>query len=181
MEVGLPGHVTRHIIPNPTQETLERLTAAITVPGTWLKICAPVETVAPWIPGTWSVKVEEYMMTATLTRAAPRPRAVAPPGYTLAITTRSGVTVARLLTDDGEIAARGQFAVSGRTAVVDQVETAVNHRRRGLGTVIMRTLAATAWSAGARTGVLVATGEGQALYRTLGWSLHTEVTAAVLT
>jgi GNAT superfamily N-acetyltransferase len=98
----------------------------------------------------------------------------------VAVTTRAGVTVARLLTAAGEVAARGQFALAGWAAVVDQVETAAGHRRRGLGTTVMKTIAATAASMGARTGVLVATAEGRALYETLGWTLHTPMTAAVL-
>ncbi|NBE96799.1 GNAT family N-acetyltransferase, partial [Nonomuraea sp. K271] len=102
-------------------------------------------------------------------------------GYTPAVTTRAGVTVARVLTNAGEVAARGQFAPTGGTAVVDQVETAARHRRRGLGTVIMRTLASAAASAGARQGILVATAQGRALYETLGWTVHTPMTAAVLT
>ncbi|MEW9554635.1 GNAT family N-acetyltransferase [Nonomuraea sp. NPDC050783] len=178
VDVGLPGHVARHIVAAPTPELLRHLTARITAPGTWLKLCAPAEAVAPLLPPPWTVKDREFMMTARLARAAPPEP---PPGYTLAVTTRAGVTAARLLTAAGEVAARGQFAVSGTTAVVDQVETAAGHRRRGLGTVVMRTLAARAAARGARTGVLVATAEGQALYETLGWTLHTPMTAAVLT
>ncbi|TMS00073.1 GNAT family N-acetyltransferase [Nonomuraea basaltis] len=177
MDVGLPGHVARHIVAAPTPGILRHLTTTLTTPGTWLKLCAPAEAVAPLLPPAWALKDAEHMMTVPLTRVAP-PQA--PPGYTLAVTTRAGVTAARLLTAAGEIAARGQFAVAGSTAVVDQVETAANHRRRGLGTVIMRTLTASAASLGARSGVLVATAEGQALYQTLGWTLHTPVTAAVV-
>ncbi|MET7332770.1 GNAT family N-acetyltransferase [Nonomuraea sp. NPDC005650] len=176
VDVGLPGHVSRHIVTVPTPETLHRLTATLTTPGTWLKLCASAPDVVPFLPEGWTVQDPEYMMTASLARGTFR----APPGYTLAVTTRAGVTAARLLTAAGEVAARGQFALAGRTAVVDKVETAGNHRRRGLGTVIMRTLAGTAASLGARSGVLVATAQGQALYETLGWSLHTPVTAAVL-
>ncbi|MGN9837760.1 GNAT family N-acetyltransferase [Nonomuraea sp. H19] len=178
VDVGLPGHVARHVVPTPTPEILRHLTAALTTPGTWLKLCAPAEAVAPLLPPRWAVKDREFMMTAPLPRI-PSPQI--PSGYTLAVTTRAGVTVARLLTAAGEVAARGQFAVAGTTATVDQVETAADHRRRGLGTVIMRTLERTAASMGAQTGILVATAEGQALYRTLGWTLHTPMTAAVLT
>ncbi|MFB4272431.1 GNAT family N-acetyltransferase [Nonomuraea sp. GTA35] len=178
VDVGLPGHVARHIVAAPTPETLRRLTATLTTPGTWLKLCAPAEAVAPLLTSGWAVQEPEFMMTAPLAR---HPAPMAPDGYHLAVTTRAGVTAARLLTGAGEVAARGQFAVAGATAVVDQVETAAGHRRRGLGTVVMRTIAATAASMGARTGVLVATAQGQALYSTLGWSLHTPVTAAVLT
>ncbi|MBF8192714.1 GNAT family N-acetyltransferase [Nonomuraea sp. K274] len=178
MDVGLPGHVARHIVATPTPEILRHLTTILTTPGTWLKLCAPPEAVAPSLPAAWSIQEPEFMMTTTsLDRTPPR----APNGYTLAVTTRADVTVARLLTEAGEVAARGQFALAGHTAVVDQVETAANHRRRGLGTVIMRTLGATAASAGAHQGVLLATPQGQALYETLGWTLYTPMTATVLT
>ncbi|WP_336212023.1 GNAT family N-acetyltransferase [Nonomuraea sp. LPB2021202275-12-8] len=177
VDVGLPGHMTRHILPAPTPALIQQLTATITAPGTWLKLCAPAELIAPWLPPTWSIEPPEFMMTAPLTRE----RAEPPAGYTVAVTTRSDVTVARLLTQAGEIAARGQLAVAGREAVVDQVETAPAHRRRGLGAVIIRTLAGAAVSRGATTGVLVATPAGRALYESLGWRLLSPVTAAVLT
>lgn len=41
---------------------------------------------------------------------------------------------------DGSLAARGQITPTGGTAVVDQVETAPEHRRKGLGSLVMRTL-----------------------------------------
>ncbi|MFI7615383.1 GNAT family N-acetyltransferase [Nonomuraea terrae] len=177
VDVGLPGHVARHIVPCPTPELLARLTRAVTAPGTWLKLCGPAEAVAPHLPPAWSVKEQEYMMvTRSLSRALPR----TPAGYVPAVTTRAGVTVARLLTAGGEVAARGQIALAGTTAIVDQVETAAGHRRRGLGSVIMKTLEAAAVSRGARSGVLVATDQGQALYATLGWTLHSLVTPALL-
>ncbi|MET8863563.1 GNAT family N-acetyltransferase [Nonomuraea sp. NPDC004580] len=188
VDVGLPGHVARHIVAAPTPEILRRLTATIRTPGTWLKLCAPAEAVAPLLPERWSVQDPEFMMTIRLGSMPLTPAArlggaapPAPAGYHLAVTTRAGVTAVRLLTPAGEVAARGQFAVAGTTAVVDQVETGAGHRRRGLGTAIMRTIAATAALRGARTGVLVATAEGRALYETLGWRLHTPMTAAVLT
>ncbi|MFC7590896.1 GNAT family N-acetyltransferase [Nonomuraea antimicrobica] len=177
VDVGLPGHVARHVVSAPTPEVLRRLTARLTTPGTWLKLCAPAEAVIPLLPTRWAVQDPEFMMTASLLGRTPP---AAPPGYTPAVTTRAGVTVVRLLTAAGEVAARGQFAIAGTTAVVDQVETAGDHRRRGLGTVVMTTIAATAASMGARTGVLVATAQGRALYETVGWTLHTPMTAAVL-
>ncbi|MGI5268385.1 GNAT family N-acetyltransferase [Nonomuraea sp. CA-218870] len=176
VDVGLPDHVVRHVVPAPTPALVQRLTSMITVPGTWLKLCAPAELIAPWLPSGWTIDPPEYLMTGPLTA---EPVAV-PDGYTLAVTTRSGVTAARLLTAAGEVAARGQIANAGWAAVVDQVETAAAHRRRGLGSVVMRTLAATAVSRGATTGVLLATPEGRSLYESLGWRLCSPMTAAVL-
>ncbi|GAA2291819.1 hypothetical protein GCM10010149_44130 [Nonomuraea roseoviolacea subsp. roseoviolacea] len=191
VDVGLPGHMVRHVVPAPTPAILRRLAALPSVPGTWLKLCAPREDVAPWLPPAWDVQEPEYLMTIPLdpvprTRgvtgmtAAARAGVAAPHGYTLAVTTRAGVTVARLLTTAGEMAARGQLAIAGATAVVDKVETAPHHRRRGLGTVVMRALTATAAAGGAADGVLVATPAGRSLYETLGWAVHTPMTAAVL-
>ncbi|WP_250572925.1 GNAT family N-acetyltransferase [Nonomuraea sediminis] len=172
VDVGLPGHVARHIVPDPDPSTLRHLTETITTPGTWLKLCAPADAVAPYLPKGWSIQPPEYMMTAPLKRGPIR----VPPEYTIAVTPRANVTVARLLTHEGEIASRGQIAIAGRHAVVDQVETAPAHRRRGLGRVVMTALSS---AAATRTGVLVATPEGAALYSTLGWTHVTDVTAAV--
>ncbi|MFG1947466.1 GNAT family N-acetyltransferase [Nonomuraea sp. NPDC048826] len=177
VDVGLPGHAVRHVVPAPTPALVQQLTSAITVPGTWLKLCAPAELIAPYLPPRWTIDSPEYLMTGALAAE----ETAAPDGYTLAVTTRAGVTVARLLTDAGEIAARGQIAVVGRAAVVDQVETADAHRRRGLGRVVMKTLAATAVSRGAVMGVLVATPVGRSLYESLGWQVRSPMTAAVLT
>ncbi|MFD9068413.1 GNAT family N-acetyltransferase [Kitasatospora purpeofusca] len=56
--------------------------------------------------------------------------------------------------------------------MADQIETAPAHRRRGLGSVVMRALEDAGHRHGAATGLLVATPEGKALYSTLGWTLR---------
>jgi predicted GNAT family acetyltransferase len=86
--------------------------------------------------------------------------------------TQGGVTFLRVLADDGALAARGQIAVTGESAVVDQVETEPAHRRRGLGSVVMRRLANIAVERGATTAVLGASVEGKALYESLGWRVR---------
>jgi ribosomal protein S18 acetylase RimI-like enzyme len=82
------------------------------------------------------------------------------------------VGVVRVCSADGAVAARGQIAVTGSSAVVDQVETDPAHQRRGLGSLVMRTLANDAVARGASTGVLGASSEGRALYEALGWQVH---------
>uniref|UniRef100_UPI000AC6FF97 GNAT family N-acetyltransferase n=1 Tax=Streptomyces sp. NRRL B-24085 TaxID=1709476 RepID=UPI000AC6FF97 len=76
------------------------------------------------------------------------------------------------------LAARGQTAPTGATAVFDRIETAPAHRRRGLGSVVMRTLQGAAAAAGARTGVLAGTPAGRALYESLGWHVQAPLTSA---
>jgi GNAT superfamily N-acetyltransferase len=70
---------------------------------------------------------------------------------------------------DGRLAAEGSVGVLGTDAVFDVIETSPDHRRRGLGRHVMATLTSWAMSEGAVTGLLVASVEGAALYRSLGW------------
>ncbi|MGG7575234.1 GNAT family N-acetyltransferase [Streptomyces sirii] len=79
----------------------------------------------------------------------------------------------------GESAAQGQMAALGRAAVVDRVVTQEAHRRRGLGGLVMRTLADHAVAEGATLGVLGATDEGRARYETLGRKTHAPLAACV--
>lgn len=78
----------------------------------------------------------------------------------------------------GDLAASGTASVLGGDAVADRVETADDHRRRGLGSVVMGVLAAEAVARGATTGILVASSEGERLYSALGWSAGPAVVIA---
>jgi GNAT superfamily N-acetyltransferase len=180
VDVGLPGHLVRHVTPETLPETVRAAAgaAAETGPGTWIKGFEEPAVMARWLAGTgtWEPDAPGWLMTTALRRAA----ASAPDGYRLVTeTTPAGVTHARVLAGDGTPAAWGRIAVTGTTAVVDQVETAAGHRRRGLGTVVLRTLATTAAERGADTGILGATADGRALYETLGWRAHGPLTGFV--
>ncbi|TDE09531.1 N-acetyltransferase [Jiangella asiatica] len=111
---------------------------------------------------------------------APEP----PAGYDVALSGRDSVLVAEVVTDDGVadgLAAKGHLAISGdagQDAVADRIFTLPRHRRRGLGSVVMGALTAAAAQRGARTGLLVASGEGRRLYERLGWRVETEMVVA---
>ncbi|MFD3927448.1 GNAT family N-acetyltransferase [Streptomyces sp. NPDC058614] len=105
----------------------------------------------------------------------------APDGYRLRTWSRGGVTRVLLAAPDGSWAARGQIAPTGETAVVDQIETAARHRRRGFGRLVMRTLTHAAVAQGAVTGVLAGTPDGRALYESLGWRVEATLTSAKFT
>ncbi|PPH92935.1 hypothetical protein C5C82_03285 [Rathayibacter sp. AY1D5] len=81
-----------------------------------------------------------------------------------------GVASVRLLVD-GVVAAQGTAAVHGTVAVLDRIETDARFRRRGLGRRVVDALTAWARSEGARSGLLVASTDGRALYLTLGWEV----------
>ncbi|WP_412543416.1 GNAT family N-acetyltransferase [Longispora sp. K20-0274] len=173
IDVGQAAQVTRHVLPDTTEALLRELSGAITVPGTTLKVFEAPETVAPWLAAGWTFEPPGFLMSTRLRATATG----VPAGYRLRTWARGGVTRAVVLADDGSFAARGQVAdgLPG-TVVVDQVETSPAHRRRGLASMVMRTLANVAVDAGVSTGLLGATVEGRALYEHLGWRAHTPLT-----
>ncbi|WP_370148317.1 GNAT family N-acetyltransferase [Streptacidiphilus sp. EB129] len=164
--VGQAQHVARHVLPRPVESDVRKIAAATSAPGTWLKLFVEDEAVLPWVGPGWRLDAPAFLMTCHLSPGRPE----VPAGYTLTSWSRGGVTRALVRTLDGHFCARGQIAHTGAHAVVDQVETAAEHRRKGLGALVLRTLQNTAYQAGATTGVLVGSREGQALYTSLGWT-----------
>jgi GNAT superfamily N-acetyltransferase len=71
---------------------------------------------------------------------------------------------------EGETAARGQAAVRGSDVVFDRIGTVPQFQRRGLGSLIVAGLTSWAADCHAQTGLLMASTDGQQLYRSLGWN-----------
>ncbi|MCX5204255.1 GNAT family N-acetyltransferase [Streptomyces sp. NBC_00237] len=182
IDIGLPKAVTRHVLFDgyaSDEATVRKLVRADAAPGTWVKFVEPPETVAPWMAEGWEYDAAGHLMSLALTPEATAPEV--PTGYTRRSWTRAGLTRVVVLAADGSLGVRGQVAVTGRTAVVDQVETNPVHQRRGLGTLMMRTLQAYAAEQGAQDCVLGATDDGLALYATLGWQRHSALTGVFRT
>ncbi|WP_406198043.1 GNAT family N-acetyltransferase [Kitasatospora sp. NBC_01560] len=182
IDVGLTGHVGRHVFDATGDAVREadvrKVAGSVRAEGFWIKIFADPAVTAPWLGPDWWIDDEPgYLMTVPLT-PVPAHRLTAPDGYHLRTWTRGGVVRALVTDADGTLAARGQIAPTGATAVADQIETAAAHRRRGLGSLVMRTLAAAAYEQGAQTGVLAGTPDGHALYSSLGWQVVAPLTSA---
>ncbi|MBQ1073206.1 GNAT family N-acetyltransferase [Micromonospora sp. C31] len=176
VDVGLPGHRVRHVLHTYDADTLGRLGRASTAPGTWIKISGARAGLRAALPEAWTLDSAGHLMSAPLT-----PGAVEPPApYATRVVAEGGVVVATVLDAAGRGVASGRLAGAGEFGVVDQVETEPAHRRRGLGVVVMRALCDYAARRGARTGILVATDDGRALYRALGWTVRSEVSGAYL-
>lgn len=73
------------------------------------------------------------------------------------------------------IAASGRLLVVGNTAVFDKIVTDPAFQRRGLGSFIMRALAAQAFGHDVLNGLLLASTDGQKLYSHLGWTTVSRV------
>ncbi|MBO8190461.1 GNAT family N-acetyltransferase [Streptomyces oryzae] len=178
MAVGDERLLGRHVLLEADEATVHQVAAAVRVPHTWMMVFAEPEVVTGWLPSGWEVDHAEtgHLMTAGLQTTRPVP----PEGYTRTVESRDGVTYVRV--DDaatGDPAASGQAAVLGETAVMDRILTQEAHRRRGLGSLVMRTLADSTVAAGATLGLLGATPQGRALYETLGWKAHSILTECV--
>ncbi|QPF75510.1 GNAT family N-acetyltransferase [Roseateles sp. DAIF2] len=177
VSVGKPEQLTRYVLPRLDRELLHRLVSTEAAPGTWLKICAPLEQVAPLLSEPWQIHDPEFLMMADLAAdAVPDIE-----GYRVHTEAVGALVIAKLVDDrTGELAASGQAALDGLFATFDQIVTAETHRRKGLGRCVMAALSKGALDLGAKQGVLVATQAGAALYTALGWSLVAPVTAASL-
>lgn len=173
IEVGLPGHRRRDLLPAWSPARVQAWAENITGPGHWIKaLVAPVEL---RLPAAWQKHPTEYLMSTALT--AEMPPALAP-GYRSELARHGDVIECRVLTPEGQAAAAAQIGLAGRHAVFDQVVTEPAHRRLGLGRHAMARLTAAAREQGADQGLLVATEDGRALYTALGWRVDALMTAA---
>jgi GNAT superfamily N-acetyltransferase len=174
IDINADGQLVRYVLAGP--ETTERRARTLTAPGTWLKVCGPRDEVIAALTPQWRVGEPEYLMSAELS-AGP---VVTSEPYTVGIEGDGDVLDAVVRAADGTQAARGRVAVPGACAVVDQVVTEPEHRRRGLGRLVMGVLSSIAVSRGATRAVLVATEDGLGLYRSIGWIVDSPVVAAHL-
>ena len=179
IHVGTSEQVGRYIFAALEREPIRDLAARIHLPCLYLKICAPADAVAPSLPPGWEIATPGYMMTAPVAAMIDRPAAV-PDGFTLDVDRNGPIVFARIADTDGEEAAHGRIVLMDDLVVFDRVRTMDAHRRRGLGSAVMRALAAQANARGIRRAILCATPPGRALYTALGWSLHSDYTTASL-
>jgi GNAT superfamily N-acetyltransferase len=163
--VGAPDHMVRHVLLDADAAAVRALAESVTVPATSIKGFMEPEELARLLTPGWTPDPPGFLMATAL-----RPAGMRMAGdYRVTVEHACGVTCARVITGDGSIAARGRVAVTGKTCVFDQIETAPQHRRRGLGSAVMAALTTSAIDLGAATGILNATAPGRALYETLSW------------
>ncbi|MEH0929837.1 GNAT family N-acetyltransferase [Micromonospora sp. CPCC 205558] len=175
--MGLHAHRLRYVLHDPDEQTLTWLGRHQNAPGTWIKIAGDPTYLRAALPPKWKLADTGYLMTTTY-----RGDSDTTPGspYTARLQTSGDVVTSIVLDPEGQVAASGRLTTADAFGIVDQVETAPAHRRRGLGSVVMRSLEPHALRLGADTGVLVATDDGRRLYQALGWTVRTPVAAAYI-
>ncbi|MEV0460342.1 GNAT family N-acetyltransferase [Catellatospora methionotrophica] len=173
-DVGLHGHRVRYVLHTWDSELLSALDRQVAAPGTWIKISGRSAALRGALSADWTMDDTGHLMSTPFTVGAADVQAP----YAMRVTTAGEVVVATVVDATGATAAAGHLAPEGEFGIVDRVETAPAHRRRGLGTVVMRALSDHAARNGMTTGLLVATDEGRRLYHSLGWRVRSEIAAA---
>jgi predicted GNAT family acetyltransferase len=159
--------MVRHVLLDGDDAAIRALAESVTVPTTSIKGFMESEDLARLLTPDWTPDPPDFLMATAL---SPADMHIAG-DYRVTVEHACGVTYARVITGDGSIAARGQVAVTGETCVFDQIGTAPEHRRRGLGSAVVAALTTAAIDRGAATGILGATVQGRALYETLSWTV----------
>src|SRR3954470_1252111 len=176
VEVGHPRQKRRHVFPRISQ-ALHVLGETIVDPWSYLKACATADELRAALPAHWHVEDQTYFMRFD---GPPPPAPALSGGYGLDVTTQGRLAVARVVAADGSVAATGRVAVAEDAAIFDRISTDAAHRRRGLGRAVMCALDAASRTLGARRGLLGATADGYAMYRTQGWRVQSPLVSGVI-
>jgi len=144
---------------------LYRVARDISISRHYLKLCGTNEELRGAVPARWDVQPENYFMEATST--APETSHL-PNGYKLELQQAGPVTQVHIIAPNGDLAASGTAAETMEAFVYDRIETAPDHRRKGLGIAVMSALGSARKSA-IGPQLLVATEDGRSLYARLGW------------
>jgi len=209
IEVGLPDQVRRFVYPGAREAVAERA-RSIHQPFEFIKVATSRDAVRPLLDDRWSFGPPGYMMTRDPVSADDHETLPLPGGERVGrgaatndgarghpsptrgegeISTRyrlivevvtRHLTLATILTSNGELAASGRVGIVGDVAIYDRIRVQDAHQRRGLGRRLMNMLGEVANRAGAARWALVATPEGRALYEALGWAVHANYTTAFI-
>lgn len=157
------AEVSRWVFPK-VDAGLRDLARSIREPRLLLKLCGSADELRAILPSGWEIHAPNYFMQANGDRFA---RSL-PKGYTSELLRADAAIEVRIWSDSGSLAASGYGGETRAALVYDRIVTAPDHRRRGLGHVVMATLQAARQNTGGPE-LLVATEEGRALYTKLGW------------
>lgn len=137
----------------------------ISIPRHFLKLCGSNEALRGALPARWEIQPENYFMEAA---ATVREASSLPGGYRMELHQAGPVTQVHIVAPNGDLAASGTAAETADAFVYDRIETAPDHRRKGLGIAVMSALGS-ARKSSIGPELLVATEDGRSLYARLGW------------
>ncbi len=157
-------------------EGLRAIARDITAPRHYLKLCGSDEELRDAVPARWEIQPSNYFMMAAAETLDAKPL---PMGYRMDLHKAGPVTRACIIAPGGDLAASGCAAETADVFIYDRIETAQDHRRKGLGVAVMIALG-TARKSLASPQLLVATADGRNLYANLGWRALAPFAAATI-
>lgn len=166
VDTDLPAEMRRWVFAQPC-DGLRSVAREVTSPRHPIKLSGPAGELMAALPAGWQLQSPGYLMTCRTPTEAARSL---PPGHRLESARHGATAVARILAPDGSLAASGHAAEARGVFIYDRIVTAPEHRRKGLGNIVMNALKAHRTSASAPQ-LLVATDDGLGLYKTLGWTV----------
>ncbi|WP_454887413.1 GNAT family N-acetyltransferase [Sphingomonas oryzagri] len=175
MDTNLPAEARRWVFPQVC-DGLREVGREVVQPRHFIKLCGRAEELMAALPSAWQLRSPSYFMMATDRQSAVRRL---PDGYKLRTIRNGATTVARIFAPEGRQAASGYAAEAMDVFIYDRIETAPEHRRKGLGNVIMTALRFHRRSTSVPE-LLVATEDGHGLYTSLGWRVLSPYSTAVI-
>lgn len=149
---------------------------SVSSPCHFLKLCGTNEELREALPARWEIQPASYFMQAD---AMVGSTDTLPDGYRLEVHRTGPVTQVHIVATNGDLAAKGSVAETTEAFVYDRIETAPDHRRKGLGIAVMNALGSARKST-AVPQLLVATEDGRSLYARLGWAVISPFATAVI-
>ncbi|AZA76798.1 N-acetyltransferase [Chryseobacterium sp. G0186] len=177
VEVGDEKQKERYVFSEPDEDFFQ-LSRTIDEPWVYLKVCASPELFIKNIPEKWQLQPQGYMMGCF--HPMNIPDSSLPDGYYVESTHDDSLFTVRIIAENGEQAAIGHIVLLEDLAVYDRIVTEENHRRKGLGSCVMKELEKIALSKGVFNNFLAATEEGKFLYETLGWEVYSLYSSIVI-
>lgn len=163
VDTGSETETVRWVFPRMC-DGLKDVARSIHQPWQFVKVCDTPEALRAALPAHWAIHAPSHVMRANGIML----RRQLADGYAIAVEQSGAVTSVRIVTGTGILAASGYGAETDGVFVYDRIVTEAEHRRKGLGHVLMQTLHQ-ARGDPRSVELLVATDEGRALYETLGW------------
>ncbi len=175
VDTNSDAEIARWVFPK-VAPGIEELARTITEPRYFLKLCGTADELQGALPKAWKIYAPSYFMRA---KKEP-PARLLPDRYAIEIKRVGAVIKARITFETGALAASGYAAETSEVFIYDRIVTEPEHRRKGLGHVLMRALHDTRQQPGTPE-LLVATEDGRALYSTLGWETISPYSTASMT
>lgn len=177
INVGYENQKKRYIFTEPNDDYIQ-LSKSIDEPSIYLKVCASSDKLKGILSKKWTIEPQGYMMSCFKIMNFPDHNLS--DDYKLEFDTYNSTFVVRIVTKKGELASIGRVVLVDDFAIYDRISTEKNHRRKGLGTVLMKELEKIALANNAPNNFLVATEEGKSLYLSLGWEIYSLYSSAVI-